>query len=240
MISGKSPDLPAYGFVARVAGGDLDGVLMSSEHHFLACWTMMLSGKREVVALEIRPKRRSGHPGRAAAANLIKEWLLPATQSLAKELPKEPAPVTTALVRAIPLGQVMAARQEALEVEERANAAGARGLSLITPSGSVHEYPKLRPSELDHLLDAATYADAVNRGSRSPAVPVAERRGIDVRSAHNRIAKARRLGYLTQASHGKVGGELTPKAKKLIADVTEWAALQEQRASEEKGGTNNG
>lgn len=224
MTSSEREKTSTYDFLMHLQQDELDCVALVADRHYLACWTLLVKGKREVVALEVRPKR-AGRPSQSVAVTLLREWLMPATTLLARDMPKSPAPVTAALLRTIPLRQVMSGREEALRKAELTEGNGP--VSLVTSTGAVHALPKLSGSESSHLLDAFLYVSALESGSRSPAQAIGAHRGIEPRTAQGRIAKARTLGFLTPVERGQLGSQLTPKAKRLRAALESWASIAE-------------
>lgn len=66
--------------------------------------------------------------------------------------------------------------------------------------------------ESEFLADALAYDAAVKAGL-PPARAIAERRGISERTAQGRIAKAERLGFLTDGTRGMRDRRLTWRAK---------------------------
>jgi hypothetical protein len=63
---------------------------------------------------------------------------------------------------------------------------------------------------------AEAYVAAFNAGSRTPAADVARRWKMSAGKIRDLLFKARRRGLLTAAPDGKLGGELTDKARELL------------------------
>jgi hypothetical protein len=75
-------------------------------------------------------------------------------------------------------------------------------------AGSPPVAPLAHPDQIDdaflrHVADA--YADAIRRGARSPAVAIADRSHLSVRTVHRWIYLARKAGHLQAGSQGRVG-----------------------------------
>jgi len=65
---------------------------------------------------------------------------------------------------------------------------------------------------------AAYYVEALNRGSRSPIVDVANKVDRDPKQVRDDLHAARREELLTPTGRGTAGGELTTKAKALLKE----------------------
>jgi hypothetical protein len=208
-----------YDLVCRVEHGDLDCILAASERHYLACWTLTVRGKREIVAVEMRPARAKSRV-MSDASRLTVEWLMPSTKQIEADLPREVQPIGVADLRGIPLRRVMEWREQALKTQEAAEGYGP--ITLVSKD-HVYDFPQLSDTEREHLIDAVRYVTAVQQGSRSPAKAIADYRHIDHRTAQGRVAKARKLGFLTPVQQGRLGSDLTPKAKRTIEAMERWA-----------------
>jgi hypothetical protein len=73
-------------------------------------------------------------------------------------------------------------------------------------------------SELFYLLIAEEYARLVAAGERTPVQVMALRLGRSTDAVRNWVRAARKMGLLTRGE-GRVGGELTSKAKGLLAQL---------------------
>jgi hypothetical protein len=74
---------------------------------------------------------------------------------------------------------------------------------------------KGRP-EIFYAEIARAYAEEVQAGSKRPIVDLAKRLRMDRPKVRDSIYSARRRGLLSKADHGKWGGKLTDKAKRLL------------------------
>jgi hypothetical protein len=115
-----------YDLVSYAEYGELDCILAASERHYLACWTLTVKGKREIIAIEMRPGKGKS-PGVHEASRLTTDWLTPSTQRIAADLPRDVQPIRVADLRGVPLRRVMEWRAEALR------ARGCRGLRTHHP-----------------------------------------------------------------------------------------------------------
>lgn len=75
--------------------------------------------------------------------------------------------------------------------------------------------PKARPDREFAEL-AARYLAACESGSRRPVADVAEREGRSLEAVRQDLYRARKKGLLTRQTAGRAGGQLTPRAKKLL------------------------
>ena len=76
--------------------------------------------------------------------------------------------------------------------------------------------PKGWPDE-EYARLAAAYVERCAAGSRSPVVDVATAHGMTPDGVRGSLSRARKKGLLTRQTQGRAGGQLTAKAKKLIA-----------------------
>jgi hypothetical protein len=85
-------------------------------------------------------------------------------------------------------------------------------LELGVPTQAVKRATGGRQGRSTHAIAqvAATYARAVERGSRRPVLDAADESGLDRRVVRNIIHTARQLHYLTATPKGRQGGVLTP------------------------------
>lgn len=74
---------------------------------------------------------------------------------------------------------------------------------------------RLRADDLFYALLARDYADACIH-SRRPTQTLAQARNVPPEKMRSWINLARRNGFLTDTQRGKSGGELTPRAKRVI------------------------
>ncbi len=74
---------------------------------------------------------------------------------------------------------------------------------------------KGRP-EIFYAEMAGAYVEELQAGSKRPIVDLAKRLRLDRSKVRDMIYAARRRGLLSEARHGKRGGDLTDKAKRLL------------------------
>ncbi|HYN96121.1 MAG TPA: hypothetical protein VES42_19930, partial [Pilimelia sp.] len=72
------------------------------------------------------------------------------------------------------------------------------------------------PGDESYANLALVYADLVESGDRSPAKTIAAQHGGASGTWANRIAEARRRGFLTPVKSGEAGGGLTDAATELL------------------------
>jgi hypothetical protein len=75
---------------------------------------------------------------------------------------------------------------------------------------------RLGRDDLAMAAVALEYTRLVERGERAPAKRMAERHGGSPGTWTNRVAEARRRGYLTAVERGEAGGALTSTARVLL------------------------
>ncbi len=118
-------------------------------------------------------------------------------------------PLPTAFIRNLPLGSFLEFARELVESLDHEDE-----LTIEPPDLSTMSAAERRAYQVAE--DAFLYVAALLQGRRSPARLIAGYRGISERTAQGRIAKAREMGMLTAAEHGRAGGELTPAARRLL------------------------
>lgn len=192
-------------YPARWFSGDpIDCVVLALPDLFFAAWTMLIRGQREVVAFQVRPRWV-----KLSAPEVESAWIAPATAELTKHLPAQPRALTASQMRSLPWRDVLRARQEA----------------AFPPSDGwiyapeVAEHLGLSDRELEYLVDAWTFVEAVESGHRAPAQVIADDRQISPRTAQGRIAKAEALGFLTPVGRGHRNRRMTPRASALIDQI---------------------
>ncbi len=82
--------------------------------------------------------------------------------------------------------------------------------------------PKSRParlemSDLEYASLAARYAELLAEGFAHPTAILADELGYQPGTVNQRVREARKRGLLTAAPAGRAGGELTDKARGLLA-----------------------
>jgi hypothetical protein len=67
-----------------------------------------------------------------------------------------------------------------------------------------------------YLQLAADYVTVLARGSTKPVQELAASRGLPVGRVRSQLQRARQLGFLDPGVQGSAGGQLTPRAKRLL------------------------
>lgn len=81
--------------------------------------------------------------------------------------------------------------------------------------------PRTRDDE-HYLVWAVAYTRKLAEGSHSPVAEIARERGVDRGMVRDRLHVARSRGLLTEVPEGaRIGGELTDKARELLARMKE-------------------
>ncbi|MCX6405678.1 MAG: hypothetical protein NTV28_02030 [Propionibacteriales bacterium] len=115
-------------------------------------------------------------------------------------------------VRDLPLGAVVseARRLATRSVDPGSEPRTTVGRLLEERSG------RLGRDDLALAAVALEYTRLVEQGERAPAKRMAERHGGSPGTWTNRVAEARRRGYLTAVERGEAGGTLTSTARGLL------------------------
>jgi hypothetical protein len=88
---------------------------------------------------------------------------------------------------------------------------------LVGGALATHLPPKrMRRDERFYAEMAAAYAEAVSAGNNRPVDAIAKALGRSRNTVKDVIREARARGLLTETTHGRAGGRLTSKAKKLL------------------------
>lgn len=117
--------------------------------------------------------------------------------------------ITTTVLRGIDIPAMVAARAEVdAEVDAWAEASelGPGELASLAAGGITDLY-------LATL--ARVYVNLVNQGNRAPAQQIARWGGVNSATLKGHLREARKRGLLTKVE-GRAGGELTPKASRLL------------------------
>lgn len=134
----------------------------------------------------------------------------------------EAGPISTAALRGLrPTAAERTARRLA-----RANPAVLRQVDVL--QGTERWAPIAQPpggrATMDDLQLAGValeYVRAIDMGERAPAARIAALAGVRSIQARGYIRRARARGLLTEAAHGRSGGELTPKAIAILEPMIE-------------------
>jgi hypothetical protein len=83
---------------------------------------------------------------------------------------------------------------------------------------------------------ALSYEDLASAGVRAPLKVLADQMHCSRATANTRIAEARRRGLLTAPTSGRVGGQLTPKARQLLGFAERDAEPKQPKKSPRRSG----
>lgn len=134
--------------------------------------------------------------------------------------------ISARLIRSIRPGKLLAKAQQI------ASAEAPKSAKRVAPSPDVvinaiarignaeRRRPGRKGNGVEHYLDwAVLYNDKVQAGSRKPIVDLARQTNWSVTTVRDTIANARsKYGLLTSSGQGRAGGELTPVARRLLAE----------------------
>lgn len=190
------------GYAGRTDGLDVTAFDMGD--HLALLWTAPVDGERQLVGLELAPRLDEHRKFTQWGA-----WLR-ARVAERKGVPAHPLPVGK--VRGVPLRELMGLRADHVERAGRVTSP----VGLVKPDGRVVNLEAEDLRHLDLLQDAVRYVQALTEGL-APAEVIAQARGISKRTAEGRIARARKVGLLTPATERARGGELTARARDLVA-----------------------
>jgi hypothetical protein len=180
---------------------------IDEEGHALTVWLAPLAGRPEVVGVEILPAppsvgSRLEHWGEHIASR-AGEWFEALDAGRVQR-------ISSVQAGSLPF------KQFAKDLSEvRGRESGPWPITVTSHAGETSGYTPEEMGHVDYLVDAYVYASALAAGNSAPAKAVAEYRTIEHRSAQGRIAKARALGFLTEAPQGSRASVLTPKAMEL-------------------------
>ncbi|GAA4361974.1 hypothetical protein [Angustibacter luteus] len=128
--------------------------------------------------------------------------------------------LTTSVLRAIPLGQLIdaarAVSRDASVLYDAYEAAIAEELIVWTQDA---RRTGAKRSGLAYAALAARYADLVARGDRKPAETLGAELDMSPVTVSQRIREARQSGLLTPAVPGRASGRLTREAVRLLGDL---------------------
>ena len=146
-------------------------------------WTDLIHGKRECIGIEIMPLSDGWTD---EVVERAREWVTSGHEAS--------EPITRVWLQNVPLGEMMLKAAKQLRgLREMATSQFAKPLS---PQGRA-------------LRDALHYLALVRDGNPSPARDLADQWGVSLATARARVADVRKLGVLTSAGAGILGGELT-------------------------------
>jgi hypothetical protein len=214
----------------RVARGRGGSALIPGDHTMVRVRAVDQYGDRRADVEMPVPE----HPGFFAWAEVLYRRRVPEIVSVTvrKAWPTDSStedrgPVTTRMLRCVPLGVMLSDAQNALRSAIGANEVPA---AMVTPFLE----PTSRPGRRGHpdvyyAQIAAEYARLQAQGSRSPTRDLADRMHISYSTARDAIGTARRRGLLTSAPRsssgsrrgGRAGGELTKEALEVLRSSDE-------------------
>lgn len=172
-----------------------DVIGQTTDQHLVMIATGLIRGIREVVGLAVVPLPPSGaEKERMTAWGKRLEW------------DDESAPVTAVVMRNTAIRKALEYRRKKVEVPAALAASEAAAAEAVADRRAV-----------ELLDDAISYVEALKMGI-PPAELIAERRGVTKRTAEGRIVMARREKLLSPAEGKRLGGWLTPKATKMMAE----------------------
>jgi hypothetical protein len=127
-------------------------------------------------------------------------------------------------IRSLPIGDLLTSARRALSERLSGDAAG-RTLRIISPSelaaDAMAAFQTRRRSGVErddraYATLALEYAFLVQDGDRSPSQTLAKRFGGAAGTWANRIAEARKRGFLTPVQSGEAGGSVTDKTLRAL------------------------
>lgn len=205
----------SYYPLTRRLRGPIDAVAFAQGPHLLICITAVVDGRREVVGLDVQPAPAGLSPERFVLGGELPHAVLGRMDrvlDLYDEFsPDTFKPVSSALLRGIPLTTVLAFRQHEVAMRQKilSNRRRLEGSPWASDELSAEDEARLA-----YLDDALMYVSAVRERAK-PAEVIARARSISTRTAEGRIAKARALGLLTPAVGRTASGDLTEDAMRL-------------------------
>lgn len=180
----------------------------------LACtaWLELRGSVWEVAGLTVHAERDEVAAGPfQRLPNGRPDPAMPTTQDVSSSAPPDaPAAVTARLLRDVPFGDII----EQIRRNVRAQ------VPTFAP-GIEHQPGRRRQPDEFYAAVAAAYVQALEAGSRSPARDIADARSYSRSMVNNWIHEARRRDLLTEAPPGRAGGELTERARALLAQENE-------------------
>lgn len=117
-------------------------------------------------------------------------------------------PLSTAVLRSVSLPDLLAAVEAHLSSWQQDAA--------TAPTRSEFRRRAAKDAQYRTAEIARRYVEALASGSHRPRVDVARALGLTVDQIRDALHEARRREYLTDADHGKAGGQLTELAKAIL------------------------
>ena len=143
-------------------------------------------------------------------------WLVGLNIAPASLYPSPKSPISTPVLRGCHLGDLKQLARDWLSIREQV------GLDIDTDTDEFMR--NRRPgsvgrSDLFYTRVAFQYVELMKKGEKSPIMAtLADQRNVSQSSARDLIHEARQRGLLTPTKRGQKGGELTERAKKLLAE----------------------
>lgn len=132
--------------------------------------------------------------------------------------------ITARLLRQVRVGDLYEVAQRQLEIMSRhTRSPAAKALADVAPSSRPGRAG--RPDSY-YAAWAARYAERLAAGSRSPVGDLAAEHGLSRAQVRDLVHEARVRGLLPKGAKGRADGQLTDKARRLLADLD--ATTQEE------------
>jgi hypothetical protein len=151
-----------------------------------------------------------------------------------------PGGLSSTVLRQINFQQAIDRLREGIAHEQKRNRQRAKMQAVYEK----HRAERLRAALGDGVTDeylallASAYVSAVNRGQDKPNDHLAEMVGKTTNTVRGHLWQARKQGFLT-GSHGRAGGQLTPKAtgilERIVPDVPVSLAQMAENAKSGSG-----
>jgi hypothetical protein len=146
--------------------------------------------------------------------------------------------VTGKTIRSLPIGDLLTSARKAISSSRTGTPAPGSGLRLMRidrlAAFKTDARGKAPRDDRAYAELALEYSFIVEDGNRSPVKALAAREGGSAGTWANRIAEARRRGFLTPVKPGEAGGGITEAALRLLGwDPEEDERIDAQIAEEE-------
>jgi hypothetical protein len=209
----------------RSFSGGLEVVVVSlGGDHEVEAWLYPIEGRLEVAEITLRqappPSRSLTREGDIDAARFLEEDQEQCRRAdqVREHLDGRCVPLSTTVLRELSLSRVM---EEARTAKEHLPRRRHQRIAQVEPVAVSQGMTKTDAKLLPYANDALLVSSLLGKGDRAPARALSDLRGVSVRSAQGRVARARSLGMLTQVPHGVTGGQLTDEAKRIVAKAME-------------------
>jgi hypothetical protein len=206
-------------------GGGLEVVVVSlGGDHEVEAWLYPIEGRLEVAEITLRqappPSRSLSRGGDIDGPAFFEEYqeLRRRADRVREHLDGRCVPLSTTVLRELSLSRVM---EEARTAKEHLPRRRHQRIAQVEPVAVSQGMTTTDSKLLPYANDALLVSSLLGKGDRAPARALSDLRGVSVRSAQGRVARARSLGMLTQVAHGVTGGQLTDAAKRIVAEAME-------------------